>query len=67
VGPETCVTHYLVTFLQFYNVFGLVWVLSFGYVMSEMALAGTFASWDWSINTSTDKPLHGLFSALRIL
>jgi hypothetical protein len=41
--------------------------ISFGYVMSEMALAGAFASWDWSINTPTDKPLHGLFSALRIL
>ncbi|EFX66829.1 hypothetical protein DAPPUDRAFT_331699 [Daphnia pulex] len=67
VGPESGVTHYLVTFLQFYNVFGLVWVLSFGSVMSEMALADAFASWDWAINTPTEKPLYGLFSALRIL
>jgi hypothetical protein len=44
VGLETGFTHYLVTFLQFYNIFGLVWVLFFGSVMSEMALAGAFAS-----------------------
>ncbi|GAB6031527.1 hypothetical protein CHUAL_009296 [Chamberlinius hualienensis] len=42
--------------IQVYNLFGMIWVLFFIDGLSQMILAGAFASWYWAYNKPKDIP-----------
>jgi len=44
------------SWMQFINVFGLLWGLSFTSAFAELVLAGVFSQWYWTLNKSTDIP-----------
>lgn len=46
-GPTT-----MANWFQFYNVFGLLWIMCFISALGEMVLAGAFASWYWLLDKS---------------
>ncbi|XP_046448873.1 choline transporter-like protein 2 isoform X1 [Daphnia pulex] len=52
--------NFYVTVLQIYNLFGLFWGLFFVSALSEMVLAGAFASWYWAFDKSRDVPFYSL-------
>ncbi|CAL4118051.1 unnamed protein product, partial [Meganyctiphanes norvegica] len=58
-----------ISYLQFYNLFGLFWSVFFTSAFGEMVLAGAFASWYWCFDKSKDVPtftiIHSLGRTLR--
>lgn len=48
---------------QFYNLFGLFWGMFFIDGLSQMILAGAFASWYWAYNKPKDVPLFPICAA----
>ncbi len=49
---------------QVYNIFGLIWLLFFIEALSEMVMAGVFASWYWTFDKANDLPSRPVSSSL---
>ena len=58
-----------IIYLQFYNLFGLFWMMEFVVALGQVALAGAFASYYWAYHKPQDIPTFpmwgGLYRAIR--
>ncbi|XP_071802094.1 choline transporter-like protein 2 [Asterias amurensis] len=58
-----------IIYLQFYNLFGLFWMMEFVVALGQVALSGAFASYFWAYHKPQDIPTlplwGGLYRALR--
>jgi len=53
------------SWLQFYNFFGMFWLLFFVEALGEMVMAGAFAGWYWTMDKSGDLEHGGLLQSFK--
>jgi len=53
------------SWLQFFNFFGLFWLLFFVEALGEMVMAGAFAGWYWNLDKNGELENVGIFQSLK--